>query len=237
MKSQNLIRFSGAIILFILTTGLTNSMDHERIQLPAPRLDSDFSVEQALQNRRSIREYSNEQISLTEISQLLWACQGLTKILTVPAVGTFRLRTAPSAGALYPLEIYLVSMRVESIGKGVFHYLPGSELNDHALTPVRMEDVQDEFVKATLEQSCVKDCAAAIVITSINQRVAVKYGERAERYCLLEAGHAAQNVCLQAQAFEVGVATVGAFHDDKLQDLLQTEAVPSYLLCLGKMKK
>jgi SagB-type dehydrogenase family enzyme len=194
------------------------------ISLPAPRHDSDVSLEQSLLQRRSVRDYSGEPLTLDEVGQLLWAAQGITN-----EIG---FRTAPSAGALYPLEVYLVSVDVNNLEPGVYHYKPEA----HALEQLAPGDVRDELADAALSQSCVREGAVSIVITAIYERTTGKYGERGIMYVHIEAGHAAQNLCLQAAALGLGLVTVGAFHNERIVDLLGLSADenPLYVIPVGR---
>ena len=203
------------------------------INLPVPSLKSDLSVEEAILNRRSFRDFSDESIDLKTLGQLLWAAQGVTSVVQGSS-RSIGLRTAPSAGALYPLEIYIVVKRVEGLSKGIYHYHPGTEVNSHSLELELEDDVNEAFANATLGQDCIKLSAVSFIITSIDQRVADKYGDRAHRYCLIESGHAGQNILRQAESLGLGAVPVGAFYDDKVKKLLGTEAEPYYILNVGK---
>ena len=177
-----------------------------------------MSLEAALQARRSVREFGAEPLTASQIGQLLWAAQG-----TAHGNGA---RTAPSAGALYPLEIYAVT------DASVERYEPG----DHALVRVRDDDRRAVLRDAALDQDCVREAPLSIVVTGVFARTAVKYGQaRAERYVHLEAGHAAQNVLLQAVALGLGAVAVGAFDDRRVQQALDLprDHEPLYLLCIG----
>jgi len=174
----------------------------ERIKLPEPIYKSNISVEEALSKRRSIRTYSGENLTIEEVSQLLWAAQGITS----PWGG----RTAPSAGALYPLELYLIVGDIEGIDKGVYKYRP----EEHELEKVAEGDKRAELAEAAVRQEHVRDAAIDIVFTAVYARTTWKYGERGVRYVYMEAGHAAQNVYLQAVSLNLGTVVIGAFFDD-----------------------
>ena len=194
-----------------------------KITLPAPVTDSSYSLEKALAERRSERNYSNSAVKLEDFSQLLWAAQGVTS----PA----GYRTAPSAGALYPLEIYAVVARVEGLAAGVYHYLP----REHKLEFLTSGDKLTALQTAALDQSAVGQSAVCLVISGVFERTAQKYGARAERYVYLEAGHAAQNVYLQATALGLGMVTIGAFDEQALPEILEVEInQPIYLLPVGR---
>jgi SagB-type dehydrogenase family enzyme len=178
------------------------------IKLPEPRYNSDTSVEEALLERRSIRDYKNESLTLTEISQLLWAAQGITN--------QKGFRTAPSAGALYPLEVYVVVGDVIDLADGIYKYKPYG----HELVKVAEGDKRDELCKAALGQAWIKDGAVVIVFSAVYERTTKKYGERGIRYVHMEVGHAAQNVYLQAVSLNLGTVVVGAFYDNEVKRIV-----------------
>ncbi len=194
------------------------------ITLPEPRLESEVSIEEALLQRRSIREYADVPLTLDEVSQLLWAAQGIT--------AEWGSRTAPSAGALYPLEVYLVVGDVGGLATGVYKYKP----EGHELLRISDLDVREELAIAAWGQNWVEEGAIDIVIAAVYERATKKYGSRGERYVHMEAGHAAQNIYLQAVALDLGMVTVGAFNDKWVRNLLgmpQNE-VPLYVIPVGR---
>ncbi|KPJ51984.1 nitroreductase, partial [candidate division TA06 bacterium DG_24] len=158
-----------------------------------------------MRGRRSIRSYSDAPLTLAEVSQLLWAAQGITN--------DRGFRTAPSAGALYPLEVYVVAGKVEGLPAGIYKYRP----REHELWRVDLGDKRRELSGAALGQEPVADGAIDIVFAAVYGRTAVKYGERATRYVHIEVGHAAQNVFLQAGALDLGAAVIGAFFDEEVE--------------------
>jgi len=196
----------------------------ERIKLPEPSYTSNVSVEEALSKRRSIRAYSGESLTVEEVSQLLWAAQGITS----PGGG----RTAPSAGALYPLELYLVVGDVEGIDKGVYRYRP----EEHDLEKVKDGDIRAELAEAALGQEYVKDAAIDIVFAAVYARTTWKYGERGIRYVHIEAGHAAQNVYLQAVSLDLVTVVIGAFIDSEVKEIMnmQEQETPLYIMPVGR---
>ncbi|MCK4929106.1 MAG: SagB/ThcOx family dehydrogenase [Methanosarcinales archaeon] len=179
------------------------------IILPEPRYSGGMPVEEALLGRRSIRNYKDEALTMSEVSQLLWAAQGITN-----ARG---FRTAPSAGALYPLEVYVVAGNVEGLPAGVYKYRP----QGHELEMVAEGDVRPDLCAAAVNQECVEDGAAVLVFAAVYERTTGKYGERGVRYVHMEVGHAAQNVYLQAVSLGLGTVVVGAFDDEEVERLLQ----------------
>lgn len=186
--------------------------------LPAPGTNGPVSLEQALLRRRSVREYGTEALTDAELSQLLWAAQGITD----PS----GLRTAPSAGALYPLELYVATRA------GLQHYEP----RGHRLVTSSEEDLRPALARAAHGQAAVADAPAVFVITAVPARTAGKYGEeRGARYVQLEAGHAAENLLLQAVALGLGGVPVGAFDDAQVLRTLGSPrgVVPLYLIPVG----
>lgn len=185
--------------------------------LPTPRLTGETSLEEALATRRSVREFTDQRLTWDEVSQLLWAAQGTTD--------PRGLRTAPSAGALYPLEVYAV------LPEGAYHYLA----EQHTVEPVSEEDLREDLWQAGLEQDALRQAPAVFVIAAVYERTEAKYGERAERYVEMEAGHAAQNLLLQAVALDLGAVPIGAFHDDQVGAALglPVDHRPLYLIPVG----
>jgi SagB-type dehydrogenase family enzyme len=195
-----------------------------RIELPEPLFDGDVSVEEALLARRSTREYSGEPLTLQEVSQLLWVAQGITD--------PRGFRTAPSAGALYPLEVYVVVGDIEYLAEGVYKYKP----HGHELMKVLDGDRRTELAKAALDQTWIEEAAIDVVITAVYERTTMKYGERGIRYVHIEVGHAAQNLCLQATAMDLGIVTVGAFYDEQVTEILNLpeKENPLYIIPIGR---
>ena len=194
------------------------------IELPEPRPDSRTSVESALCRRRSVREFRKESLTLAEVSQLLWSAQGITD--------PEGKRTAPSAGALYPLEVFLVAGGQDELPAGVYRYRP----RGHDLIPVVQGDRRAKLAAAALEQDWLNDAPITIVIAAVYERTAREYTQRAERYVHAEVGHAAQNVHLQAVALDLGTVVVGAFNDAEVKRVL-TLAANEEPLCLMPVGK
>jgi SagB-type dehydrogenase family enzyme len=180
----------------------------EKIKLPEPRYDSKTSVEQALLRRRSVKEYKDRPLTLSDVSQLLWAAQGITD----PETG---FRTAPSAGALYPLEVYVVVGNVEGVKEGAYKYAP----QEHQLLRVREGNVRDELA-AVLGQTWVGKAAVVIVFFGVYERATTKFGDAGIRYVHMEVGHAAQNVYLQVISLNLGTRVIGGFPDKQVKKVL-----------------
>lgn len=186
-------------------------------KLPPPHLSGKLSLEESLVKRRSERSFTGEKLTREEIGQLLWAAQGITD--------SQGLRTAPSAGALYPLEIYFLTP------EGFFHYLP----RGHEVEQISGKDLRDGLSLAALGQSSIKQAPLDLVITAVYQRVSGKYGQRGERYVHIEAGHAAQNVHLQAVSLNLSSVPIGAFSDEMVSQLLSLPGTykPLYIIPVG----
>lgn len=181
---------------------------NDLIRLPTPLVAGAVSIEEVLRKRRSVREYQSESISIQAVSQLLWAAQGVT--------GQDGRRTAPSAGALYPLEVYLVAGWVEHLEAGVYRYGP----LDHDLGSVVSGDVRGPLAAAADGQPQVASGAATIAITANYSRTTRKYGDRGVRYVQMEAGHVVENIHLQAIPLGLGTVIIGAFDDNETKQVL-----------------
>lgn len=212
--------------MMLLTSVLLTpcALAEERIALPPPQLKGSGSLEEALQARRSVRRYSKESLELNEVAQLAWAAQGITK--------NRRFRTAPSAGALYPLELYLLAGNVKGLEPGLYHYLP----HQHALEKIADTDMRTELAGSAYNQKALSRAPAVFVITGVKKRTERKYRGRAERYVYIEAGHAGQNLLLQATSLGLGSVIIGAFFDNTVRDLLGLPDThqPISLLPVGK---
>ncbi|KUH33090.1 nitroreductase [Thermococcus celericrescens] len=194
----------------------------EVVVLPEPRLTGEMSVEEAIAKRRSIRSYRNEPLTLEQLSQLLWAAQGIT-------YSARKFRAAPSAGATYPFEVYVVAGNVEDLGPGVYRYDPFN----HTLVLVKEGDYRRALQRAALDQSWVGRAAVDIVLVAYYERTTHYYGERGIRYVHMEAGHIGQNLYLQATALNLGIVAVGAFYDDQVAEIIGVEGVPLYIFPVG----
>ena len=180
----------------------------EIIDLPEPRREGEVPVERALAKRRSVRDFADASIPLAAVAQLAWAAQGVTD----PAGH----RTAPSAGALYPLELYVVAGKVPRLEAGIYRYVAAG----HRLVRHAGGDARGAVARAALLQGWIADAPAILVLTGVIERSAGKYGDRAPRYVHMEVGHTAQNVYLQAEALGLGTCMVGAFRDRQLKHVL-----------------
>lgn len=199
---------------------------NETIKLPEPNLVGTMTIEEAILKRRSIRRYKDEPIALAEVSQLLWAAQGITE----PQKG---LRAAPSAGARYPLELYIVIGNVTDLEPGVYKYIPES----HSLVKTWDGDLREDLASACLKQPMVARCAVDFVFAGNYERTTSRYGERGFRYIFTDLGHAAENLQLQAVALGFGTVPVGAFDDDSVAQTLSLPEGehPIYVIPIGKI--
>jgi SagB-type dehydrogenase family enzyme len=223
---KQLIRFLRPIILPLAFFSLGSGgimAENSVIRLPEPRLEDGAELPQLLAKRRSVREFSTTPLNRETVGQLLWSAQGITS--------EEGYRTAPSAGALYPLELYLVAGKVEGLETGCYRYAPRS----HSLHRVAAGDLRSDLAKAALNQLWIEQAPASFVISAVYSRTTWKYGKRGIRYVQMEAGHAGQNLFLQAVAMGLGSVVVGAFDDDKLKKLLNLsiEAQPLSILPVG----
>jgi len=194
---------AGAAGLLAVAVCVLASPSSKVSPLPAPDKEGKMSLEETLAKRRSIRRFKADALTPGQIAQLCWAAQGISE----PKRG---FRTCPSAGALYPLELYVVT------SAGVEHYVP----DGHGMESHLRGDLRGRLQTAALGQSCVGGAPATFVITGVMSRTQRKYGRRAEQYVWLEAGHAAQNLLLQATALGLGAVPVGAYVDEDVTKVL-----------------
>jgi len=202
--------------------GTNERMDH-RMNLPKPRLIGDVSVEEAIKHRRTIRSYLLKPLSTDQLSQIFWAAQGITEDRGYK-------RSAPSGGALYPMDIYAVvgDNGVQGMKAGIYHYDP----HNHAAMLVTEGDFRADVAKASLSQMWMARAPLNLVITSEYRRITSKYGSRGERYAMIEAGHIGQNIFLQAEALGLRAGIVGAFHDKDVIRIMKIDRSHEPLLIL-----
>jgi SagB-type dehydrogenase family enzyme len=196
------------------------------IKLPSPISRGKMSLEQTILKRRSVRRFMNEPLSLEQLSQLLWSAQGIT--------GTGGRRAAPSAGATYPLEVFVVvgNNGLRTLAAGIYHY----DVDNHSLSLHQSGDFQQKLADTALGQSYIARCPVDIIVCAIHPRTAYRYGRRGERYVHTEVGHVGQNVALQAVALGLGTVMVGAFEDEPVRKILKLEEQikPLYIIPVGK---
>jgi len=208
-----------------------NYPDAERVQLPEPDLSRPANLWQCLAKRRSERDYTTDPLSIEELSRLMWAAQGVTA-----RAGTHLLRTAPSAGALYPFETYLYIDRVEDVTQGLYHF----NVADFSLECLQDGNFNQLITAACLGQPVVRRAPVVFIWTAMMLRCMVKYRDRAMRYIPMDLGHVCQNVQLAATAMDLGSCPIGAFYDDDINELLgvdgEEEAV-LYLITVGRLNR
>lgn len=195
-------------------------------KLPLEPIESfeGISLWQAIKKRKSSRNFSNKALSKTDLSRLLWAVQGITRISS-----GFEFRTAPSAGALYPVETYIVIHSVESIPSGVYHY----SVRTHELDQIKKGDFRKEVAQSALDQDMAYTANAVFVWTAIFERSKWKYKQRAFRYVYLDAGHIAQNLALAAAALNLGSCQIAALYDDEANALLEVDGTSESVLYMS----
>ncbi len=202
----------------------------EEITLPKPKTSGGISVEEAIAGRRSVRKFTNDALTLGEVSQILWASGGAT----VDGV-TGPTRAYPSAGALYPLEIYLVAGSVKDLEPGVYKY----DWRRHTLASIKKGDVRSGLAGASLGQGMIQEAPITIVVTVFPEKVKSRYGERGvTRYVSMDAGHLGQNVHLEAESMGLGTVMVGAFMDEDVKKVLGVEdETPIYIMPVGRPER
>lgn len=212
---RRLFVFLFGIIFFLPAIGMGDAMKREKIVLPEPRYEGKVSVEQAINQRRTVRSFRPDTLTPIQLSQLLWAAQGITDKKR-------GLRSAPSGGALYPLDVYVVVGRnsVTELGEGIYLYLP----NEHALRKLTEGDRRKDVARAALGQDWIAQAPVVLAITAEYRRITGKYGERGVRYAQIEVGHVGQNIFLEAEALGLGAGIVGAFDDRSMAEAIGTLA-------------
>ena len=197
-----------------------------RISLPEPDRKGNVPLEETIEERRSVREYHEDAPGLDEIGQIAWAAQGITD----PARN---FRAAPSAGATFPVEIYLLTSNMEDLENGLYHYDPV----EHKLLKRSAGDLRQELSAAALRQEAITNAPVVMVVSGVLRRTEQRYGDRALRYLHMEAGHVSQNVYLQAVALDIGTVAIGAFSDEEVRDVLDLDPGehPLYIMPLGRM--
>ncbi len=194
------------------------------MNLPEPRCAGGMPLAQTLAERRSVRVYAKTPITLADAAQLLWSAAGTTS--------PEGFRTTPSAGATFPLETYLIAGAVDGLAAGVYRYDPAT----HGLNRTAEGDIRGELAAACMNQACVATCAAAILFGAVFERTTAKYGDMGRDFVLLEAGHAAQNVSLQAVALGLGAVAIGALDEPRLKSLaaMGDNEKAIYMMVFGK---
>ncbi len=202
----------------------TPSDNNEQIILPNPKKTWNLTVEEALQQRRSIRSFQDSYLTMDELGQILWAAQGITD-------DNYK-RTAPSAWATYPLEIYVAVNNVEDIHQWVYYY----DNKNHELKRIVKGNVSDELTSAALGQSFVGDAAVNFIIAGKYERTTLRYSDRWKQYVHMEVGHVGQNIYLQCEALDLWTVAIGAFNDEEVRQILDVwkEKTPFYIMPVWK---
>lgn len=195
-----------------------------RIKLDVPDREGGMALWKAVDLRRSVRDFRDKILAKTHLSQLLWATQGITK----EYMGC-ELRATPSAGALYPVETYLVINDVQDIESGVYHYA----VKDHELEQLKQGDFREAIARAALDQGMAAEANVVFAWTALFERSKWKYKQRAFRYVYLDAGHIAQNLALAAVSLGLGSCQIAALYDDEVNTLLGVDGVEESILYLS----
>jgi SagB-type dehydrogenase family enzyme len=187
-----------------------------KLALPAFTPARPMGLAETLRRRRSVREFQPKALSLGQLAYLLWASTGIQR-----AEQGYEFRSAPSAGALYPVETYIIANRVSELEPGAYHY----GIHNHELERVRAGDLRRRIAAAALGQEMCGEAAAVFIWTAIFARCKWKYGQRAYRYIYLDAGHIAQNLALAAVSLDLGSCQIGALFDDEVNKLLDLDGI------------
>jgi len=213
------------MLMLAILTGTGGGLAQELVKLPPPQSQGKVSVEQALAQRRTIRRFSSQALDLQQLSQLLWATDGVND--------PRGRRTAPSAGATFPLDLYLVAgeQGVGTLAAGVYRYRP----TEQALELLVPGDLRGAVARACLQQTWMAEAPVMVVIGADYRRCTARYGERGVRYTHMEVGHAAQNLFLEAGGLGLGAGIVGAFEDQALAQTLKLprESHPLLVMPVG----
>ena len=198
--------------------------DEAAIILPPPLHNVSISIEEAMLRLKSVRHYTDTLLDINTFSQLLWAAQGVK-----PPAGK---RTTPSAGATYPLEVYAVAGNVDGVARGIYKY----DIQQHHLIKIQDGDFRQALSAAALSQQSVVQAAFSLVFSAVFERTTARYGKRGIMYVHMEAGHAAQNVGLQAVGLGLGTVVIGAFDDGEVAGIIELppEEKPLYIIPVGK---
>lgn len=228
---NSILKILGLLLVFVLITifqgGLAMAEENgdvsvgDTIELPDPVFESEISLEETLVSRRSVRSYEDRPLNLDVVSQLLWAAQGIT--------ADWGARTAPSAGGLFPMVIYMVVTDVEGLAPGVWEYNP----TDHTITLVKEGELRDDLMEAGLGQDAIGNAPATIILSAIPSITEIKYGDRTMRYIDTEVGAICQNIYLQCEVLGLGTVAIGAFYDDQVAEVVGTSASVRLIMPVG----
>jgi len=199
-----------------------------RISLPKPEFSPDTKFWDIINKRHTTRAFKNEPLSIMDLSQLLFGMSGLTRVFP-----KFAFRTIPSAGALYPIEIYAIINNVDGIEQGIYHY----NIEKHELECLKQGDFKKSVAEACYGQRMLQKSAVNFVWTAIIERTRITYAERAYRYIYLDCGHLAQNFYLAAEALGLNVCAVGAYYDDEINKILDLDEKEEFAIYMGVVGK
>ncbi len=194
------------------------------IQLPNVLQEATIGFSEVLRRRKSIRAFSNQPLSMGDLGFLLWASTGIQRLEQ-----GYEFRTAPSAGALYPIETYIVANNVEDVEKGVYHY----NIKNHLLEKIKTGSFGDDLAHAALDQKMCATASVVFIWTAVFRRSKWKYSQRAYRYIYLDAGHIAENLALAAASITCGSCQVGAFFDDEINSIVGIDGTEESAICLS----
>jgi SagB-type dehydrogenase family enzyme len=200
------------------------------VPLPSQLQEATIRFTEVLRRRKSIRAFSAQPLSKADLAFLLWASTGIQR-----TEHGYEFRTAPSAGALYPIETYIASNNVENVEKGIYHY----NIKNHVLEEIKTGDFGDDLAHAALDQKMCATASVVFIWTAIFERSKWKYGQRAYRYVYLDAGHVAENLALAASSISCGSCQVGAFFDDEINSIVDIDGTEESAICLsvvGRLK-
>lgn len=203
--------------------------DCKKIKLPEPKENGKTALDFCIKKRKSIRDFSEEPIDLIQLSYLLWVSTGIQR-----KEHGYEFRTAPSAGALYPIETYIVVNNVLKLERGVYHY----SIKDHTLEEMKLGDFSIKTANGALGQEMCARAAVVFIWTSIFQRSKWKYGQRAYRYIYLDAGHIAENLALASTGLGLGSCQIGALFDDEINEIVDVDGKNEstiYMSVIGKI--
>jgi SagB-type dehydrogenase family enzyme len=202
----------------------------KKINLTKPIFSSTYNLDDTLKKRKSIRNFSDKAITIEQLSYLLWASTGIQR----KELG-FEFRTAPSAGALYPIETYLIINNVKNINNGIYHY----NIKEHSLEELKSGDFGVEIASAALDQGMCTNASVVFIWSAIFNRSKCKYGQRSYRYIYLDAGHIAENLALAATSLNLGSCQVAAIYDDEVNKIIDVDGINEstiYLSAVGSTK-
>ena len=194
------------------------------IQLPKSLQEATIGFTEVLRRRKSIRAFSNQPLSMGDLGFLLWASTGIQRV-----EHGYEFRTAPSAGALYPIETYIAANNVEDVEEGIYHY----NIKNHLLEEIKTGNFGDALAHAALDQKMCATASVVFIWTAVFRRSKWKYKQRAYRYIYLDAGHVAENLALAAASITCGSCQVGAFFDDEINSIVGIDGTEESAICLS----